>query len=141
MQTLSGSPFSCAGNTIPMHDSARALSTSQSEANELLLEMIRQGNRTAILLWLQTPQSSALLSKCEAAKVTPFQVANPETLLPRAAIACLRLSEWLQLLARRFGQDKAKYSARFSAALSIQEAAVKENQPLVQHALTKSQVQ
>ena len=48
--------------------------TNLQEANEQLLELIHLDNREAILLWLQTPRSILLPSKCEAAKMVPEQV-------------------------------------------------------------------
>ncbi len=74
---------------------SRALSTNQQAASEQRLETIRLDTEKEALDWLQTPRSSYLLARCAAAGVEPQQVANPETLLPHVARACLRLSRWL----------------------------------------------
>ena len=117
-------------------DVRHALSTNPRGANEELLEMRRRGNREEILRWLQTPQSTSLLLKCEAAGLTPQQVANPEMLLPRGARACRRLSRWMTRAQFLFVAETSKCWADFCAARDRQDMAVKENQPIWRRILT-----
>lgn len=124
-----------------MRDIFREPATNQQEANEQLLEMIRLDNRKGILLWLQTPRSSLLLSKCEAANVTPLQVSNPEMLLPRAARVCRRLSRWLNRAAHRVAGETSQCWLRFYVARGLQDMAVKDNQPMFLRALATKPAQ
>lgn len=104
-------------------------------SNAELLEMIRQNKRKEILLWLQTPQSSLLLSKCIDAGMTPLEVASPEMLLPCGAKVCRQLSRFLLQIAHRIEKMKAKCFEDYRAARALQELAVKENRKTLQHIL------
>src|SRR5216683_1245695 len=83
------------GANQPMLSESRLRPTNEQEATRSLLEILRQDKQKDILLWLRTPRSDGLLSRCEVAKVTPRQVANPETLLPHVARAFWQLSQWI----------------------------------------------
>src|SRR6266487_2624938 len=122
-------------------DACRDVPTNLREANEQLLEMLRLGNREAILLWLQTPRSILLLSKCEAAKMTPDQVSNPEMLLPRAARVCRRMSRWLSRSAYRVTGETARCWQDYDVARDLQDMAVKENQQIFARILATQPVQ
>src|SRR5262245_21265803 len=104
----------CSAQATPLRPTENpAHSTNRQASNEQHLETIRSDTEKAALDWLRTPRSSYLLARCEAAGVTPQQVANPETLLPRAARVCLRLSRWLYGVALRVQKATVKDSTRY----------------------------
>ena len=117
----------------------RAASTSEQEATQRLLEILRQGKRKEILRWLRTPRSTVALCKCEASGLTPHQVANPETLLPRATRLFLWLAEWFRRTGYRIGKARAKRFADYDAALAIAQGIEVENQTFLQRVAAMQQ--
>lgn len=102
---------------------ARALPTSPQEANAQALERLyrdmQKGSPDPLQGWLSARRLNRVLAQCEEAGVSLPEVANRKTLLPRAAIVCLRLLQWISDAATRIQQTIIARFPRYQAAARI----------------------
>lgn len=103
---------------------ARTTPTNPQEANAQFLEKLYQESRKyspadPLRGWLSAPRLNHALAQCEAGGVSLRDVANRQTLLPRATRVCLRLLQWICDVATQMKRTIIARHPRFSCASRI----------------------